>query len=91
MNNIIKNINPICTHRATITDCYQILLEDDDVILGYGKNSDGDIIIQSILEEDDDLKCYFHLYSIITKEILDSFLKKEISYLEVLKTSNEIY
>ena len=77
--------------KVRIISDYKELHFDDVPILYTGKNEENEIIIGSYLDEDDDNKVIYELHTILTKEILDNFMSKKITYLDILKSSDSIH
>ncbi len=71
---------------------YKTLFRDHETdILFHGKNQYGDIILGSIMDEDNDAKIYKHLHSIISSNDLESLISGKSTYLSILKNAIQIY
>ncbi len=78
--------------RTIITDDYKSLFSDDgtDVVFA-GTNADNEIIIVSLIEEDDDAKVVKEFRSIADVDTLFEFMSGNLSYLQVLKRAKDVY
>lgn len=81
--------------RALIVSNYESLVDDFSNSIGdlvySGLNCNGDIIIGSVMDEIDEDKEMMFMHSIISKGVYDSFINKEITYLELLNLVIEIF
>lgn len=83
----LSNKKPI--NIMAITDKYQVFHQDDYPILYTGLNYLGDRIIGSFVEEVEENRIkYFQ--SIICEKQYDLFLRKQITYLDLLKSGFSI-
>lgn len=78
-------------YRAIITHNYKCLHHDDADIVFTGLNIDNEIIIGSIIEEDDERKIIKEFRLIVDNITLDNFINRKICYLDVLKRAIDIY
>lgn len=78
--------------RALIINKYRSLLSDDGYeILYLGKNINNDTIIGSIMDEDDEIGEIRYIHSIISSDTKDRFLKREITYRQVMNEASEMF
>ncbi len=75
-------------NNITIKNNYVILHFDEFPILFIGKNHESDIVIGSLIFEEEETKSVQYFHSIISSAIAVKFLERKISYLEVLKAAS---
>lgn len=78
-------------NKIEIKNNYVTLHFDEYPILFIGKNYKSDIIIGSFICEEDDQQTLKYFHSIVNTAIAIKFLKREMSYIEVLKAASTIY
>lgn len=90
-SNPILAANIIKMERTEIKTEYKSLLRDDIDIVFSGMNSKGEFVLGSIIEEDDEKKVVREFRSIVSEKDLTEFENGEMTYLEVLKRTKDIY
>lgn len=79
------------TQLPIIVKDYNVLVEYDEDILFIGKNTYDNWILGSIIEEDEDRKRIYYFHSIIDYCTYIRFIKRELSYRQILIGSIETY
>ncbi len=74
-----------------ITREYKDILFDDEPILYCGKNSFGNWILGSSIDEDFEKKIDWHFHAVVYFDLLSKFFKRELSYLEVMKKTSDLF
>lgn len=74
-----------------ITCEYKDILFDDEPILYCGKNSFGNWILGSSIDEDYDKKIDWHFHAVVYFDLLSKFFKRELSYLEIMKKTSDLF
>jgi len=74
-----------------ISDYIKTLIFDDEPILYVGKNRYGNYIIGSSVDEDRENRVEWFFHTVITFDDYQRFLRKEITYLDMLKDNNNIF
>ena len=69
----------------------KILLQDEFIILTLGKNVYNNFIISSIIEEDYDNNCLYYFHTLLKYDDYSSFIKKRITYFDIITSNKEIY
>lgn len=77
--------------EVQILSNYVCLHFDEMPILFTGYNQHKQIIIASSVDEDYILKINQFFYKIISKKLLENFKQRKINYLDLLKSSEEIF
>jgi hypothetical protein len=71
---------------------YRSLLSDDNEdILFCGESSKGETIVGSIVEDDNENKRMVYYHLIISKEDLELFVDKKITYLDIFEKYQKVY
>jgi hypothetical protein len=71
---------------------YRSLLSDDgEDIVFCGENTNGETIVGSIVEDDGENKRMIYYHLIISKEDLNLFIDKKITYLDIFEKYRKIY
>jgi hypothetical protein len=86
-----EELTEIEPSKVRIVRDYKELHFDDVPILYAGKNEDNEIILGSHLEEDDENEIIYTLHTILTKETLNDFVSRKITYLKILESSDSIH
>lgn len=71
-------------------ESYTIIHFDEYPILFIGHNCQKEIIVGSFIGENDEDKLLY-LYSLVTKKLAIEFLKRKLSYLELIAKASDIY
>ena len=87
----INDTKTIITDYPIITENFQVLHFDEVPILYCGNNRFGNRIIGSLVEDDDENSASRHFRIIVDAKTFYSFITQQVSYLDVLKDTNEIY
>jgi hypothetical protein len=81
----------ISSDVAQIHSDYKVLLYDEEPILYIGKNKYGGYVLGSSIDENFQENTEWHFHSLITSETYREFINKKITYLEILKDSNDVF
>lgn len=76
---------------AQIHSNYKVLLYDEEPILYVGKNKYGGYVLGSSIDENFRKNIEWHFHTLITPETYRDFINKKITYLEILKNSNDLF
>lgn len=87
---LTQSAGKVKTDLIEIVDNYKVLHFDEFPILYFGTNKFGNKILGSHLDEDDTLEQIWVLHTIISNKEYSQFIKRRISYLDLLKGSNSI-
>lgn len=82
---------PIIKDFPLIRDNYVELITEDVPVLFYGTNAYKNILLGSIMLEDEEQLLYRYLHVIVSHETLFRFLNHEISYRSILENSDFIF
>ena len=77
-------------NKIEIKDSYTILHFDEYPILFIGKNNASEVIIGSFINENETSDTLIYFHSIVSTYVATKFLKRKITYLDVLKTASTI-
>ena len=79
------------TKRFEITNSsYVLLYADKEPFLFGGKNNDGEFIMASIMEEDDDFTLRF-MYLITTEKEYGDLIDRKITYRQVVENAQAVF
>jgi len=81
----------ISSDVAQIHSGYKVLLYDEEPILYVGKNKYGSYVLGSSIDENFQENTEWHFHTLITFEAYRDFINKKITYLEILKESNDVF
>ena len=79
------------TEKPIIVKHYEVLHYDEFPILFAGLNCNGEIIIGSIIFEDDEKKVISYFHIIITIQHYNDFIKRKITYRKLMQESKALY
>lgn len=82
---------PVITDMQNIVNDYQFLHFDEEPILFSGLNLNGDVIIGSSVDEDSEEKIQQYIHCLISAKQYNDFLKKKISYLDIIKNAQFLF
>lgn len=77
-------------NNIKIKDNYTVLHFDEFPILFIGKNDESEVIIGSFIHENEANNTLKYFHSLASTYVATKFLKRQISYLDVLKTVTTI-